>query len=348
MKLRRSVKLDHLFALTDDNAVLQHAKFSVPFKREGYTVDDNARALVFAVKAARLMPDERLLELQQKLTSFLLLMQSEDGRFHNFMDFSRRIEDDPSVGDHVGRAIWAAGTVVNSNAPRGMKASARLIFDRALPWARSSTSPRTKAYTCLGLDERLKAEPEEGNLRANLKLMTDGLAQSYDDHRDAEWEWFEDILAYDNARLSQALLAAYQSLGEQHYLSIAEATLQFLAKTQTMDEFFVPIGNRGWYVKGQERALYDQQPIETGAMVEAAALAHKLTNSRVYEDTMKQTLGWFFGLNTKSVNVYDDSTGACYDGINQAGLNENQGAESTLAFLLAASAITEHFGQPES
>jgi hypothetical protein len=345
VKLQRSVKFDHLFALTDHNAVFQHAKFSVPARSEGYTVDDNARALVFAVKAGHLTSAPNIYELQSKLISFLMLMQNEDGRFHNCMDYSQRIIDEPIVGDHVGRVIWATGAAINSNMPSGMKASARLVFDRTLPWARESTSIRTKAYSCLGLHERLQAEPEDRNLRANLKLMADSLVASYDTARTSDWLWFENILTYDKPRLSQALFAAYESLGEKTYLAVAEMTLQFLKKTETIDGVFVPIGNRGWYVRGGARALYDQQPVEPGAMIEAAVIAYKLNRSNLYEELLRKALGWFFGLNTKSVKLYDDKTGACYDGITPEGLNENQGAESTLAFLLAAEAFVNSFAQ---
>ena len=163
------MKLDHLFALTDDNALLQHAKFSIPAKREGYAVDDNARALVFTTIAKTLWPSKNLEALQHKLMSFLLLMQSEDGRFHNLMDFSHRIIDNPTVGDYTGRAIWAAGKVINSDMSPGARAAARLMFDRSLPWVRECAWPRTQAYACLGLCERLQAEPEDGNLKIDLK-----------------------------------------------------------------------------------------------------------------------------------------------------------------------------------
>jgi hypothetical protein len=339
------VKLDHLLALTDHNAVLQHAKFSVPARREGYAVDDNARALVFAARAQMLWPSERLSDLQRKLISFLLLMQSENGQFHNLMDFSQRIIDQPADGDHLGRSIWAAGAVMNSNLSNGMKASARLIFDRALPWARASISPRTKAYSCLGLAERLQAEAEDSNLKANLKELADNLLGVYSRNHAPDWKWFENILSYDNARLSQALLAAYQLLGEQAYLDAAKESLQFLENITTIDGTYVPIGSKGWYVKGGQRALYDQQPIEAGAMVEATALAYKLTQYAHYENTLRQALGWFLGANTKSASVYDSATGACHDGITPEGLNENQGAESTVSFLLAAETFVEYFTQ---
>jgi hypothetical protein len=339
-KLQKSLKFDHFFTLTDHLAVLQHAKFSIPARREGYTVDDNARALTFAAKSQALWPSDKLSELQRKLLAFLLLMQSQDGQLHNLMDFSHRT-DQPSVGDHLGRAIWAMGAVINSDLPAGMKKSAQLVFDRALPWAKKSASLRTKAYTCLGLAERLRGDMKDSNLAMNLKELTNSLLECYNYNRSPGWEWFESILCYDNARLSQALLAAYQSLGEKAYLDAAEQSLGFLIKATTIDENFVPIGSDGWYIKGGKRAFYDQQPIEAGGMVETTALAYKLTRSKLYETTLRQALGWFYGMNTKSVGIYDESTGACYDGINPSGLNENQGSESTLAYLLGAATFIE-------
>jgi len=345
MKLRQSVNLDHLYALTDHNALLQHAKFSVPARREGYTVDDNARALVFSVKAHSLWASERLSELQRKIVSFLLLMQADDGQFHNLMDFSLRIIDKPATGDHLGRATWAAGTLINSNLPKGMRASARLMFDRALPWARASTSPRTKAYACLGLYERLLAEPRDSNLKPNLEQLADTLVELYNNTHTSDWKWFEGILSYDNARLSQALFAAYHSLGKEVYLDVAQETLQFLKNTTTIQGNYAPIGSQGWYVKDGRRAIYDQQPLEAGTMLETSVLAYKLTRSNLYAEATRQALGWFFGLNSKSVKVYDEATGACHDGINNEGLNENQGAESTVSFLLAAQEFIKSFSQ---
>lgn len=339
------MKLDHLFTLTDHIAVLQHAKFAVPARREGYTVDDNARALVLAAKAQSIWPSEKLLELQRKLLAFILLMQSENGKLHNLMDYSQRILDEPFTGDHLGRVIWATGTVINSSLPAGMKGSARLIFDRALPWARESASPRTKAYACLGLAERLRSQPNDRNLSLNLKHIADTLLKQYTATSTPGWEWFENSLTYDNARMSQALLVAHQTLGDQAFLSAGLDSLSFLAMETTKDAIFVPIGSNGWYMKGGERALYDQQPVDTGAMVETVVLAHKLTQLPAHEKTLRQALGWFFGLNTKCVEVYDNATGACYDGITAEGLNENQGSESTVAFLLAAAVLIETYTQ---
>jgi hypothetical protein len=259
------------------------------------------------------------------------------------MNFSHEISDEASVGDHLGRAIWSAGTVMNSNMPKGIRDSARLIFDRALPWAMSSTSPRTKAYACLGIYERLCTEPNESNLMSNLRSLADSLAEIYRLNRTSDWSWFENIITYDNPRLSEAMFLAYESLKLEQYRSIAEESLQFLAKAETIGEIFVPIGNRGWYMKGKYRAIYDQQPIEPGSMIEACALAHSLTGSKVFEEIVRRALGWFLGLNTKSICVYDDSSGGCFDGLGEQGLNENQGSESTLAFLLASVSVIRNF-----
>ena len=339
------MKLDHLYALTDQNAVLQHAKFSVPAKREGYTVDDNARALVFAAKAETIWPNDRLAEFQRKLLAFLLLMQSDEGKFHNLMDYSQRIIDAPSVGDHLGRAIWAAGTVINSKMPAGMKNSARLVFDRALPWGLQSQFIRTRAYTCLGLAERFHADQDDPNMARNLRQARDLLLKEYDANATEGWDWFENTLTYDNARLSQALLADYQAMGEEDPLRVAEQSLSFLLKATTMDGKLIPVGNDGWYRKGGRLALYDQQPIDAGATVEATALAYKLTGREVYEKGLRQALGWFYGVNTKSVVLYEGATGACHDGVTPDGLNQNQGAESTISFLLGAAATIENLGE---
>jgi hypothetical protein len=346
-KLVKSVKLDHLFALTDATAVIQHARFSVPYKKEGYAVDDNARALVFSVKAPQYWPDNRLVELQKKLLSFLLLMQDDGGQLHNFLDFSLDLIGKPTIGDHLGRTLWATGTILNSKVAEGMKGSARLIFDRALPWARISDSPRTKAYACLAIHERMISEPDDKNLETDLKETSADLLKAYQANKDGEWKWYEGILSYDNARLSQAMLVAYEALHEEVLLEVGEETLRFLNDAETLKGVCTPIGNNGWYAKGKAKALYDQQPIEPGAIVEAAANAYRLTHDRAYENMARRALGWFFGMNTKNEIVYDVSSGACYDGVGERGLNQNQGAESTIAFLLAAQEFLACFGHTE-
>jgi hypothetical protein len=183
-------------------------------------------------------------------------------------------------------------------------------------------------------------ETKDANLMTNLEEITDSLVALYNNTRTADWQWFENILSYDNSRLSQALFVAYWSTRKQVYLDVAEESLRFLMNVTTIDGMHVPIGNKGWYLKGARRAFYDQQPIEAGGMVEATTIAYRLIKSDSYEQAMRQGLGWFFGENTMTVKVYDELTGACSDGINESGLNENQGAESTLAFQIALVEMT--------
>ena len=339
------MKLDHLYAITDHNAVVQHSKFSVPAKREGYTTDDNGRALVFAAKAQKFWPSDRLTEFQRKLLAFILLMQSNDGRFHNLMDFSQRIIDKPTVGDHLGRGIWSAGAVINSELPTGMKDSARHIFDLALPWGMKSEFLRTKAYTCLAMAERVKVDATDQNLVLNLEQLAGDLVRVFERNSTGDWNWFEETLTYDNARLSQALFAGYDTLRKEEFLATAEKSLTFLLRATTQNGKHVPIGNHGWYAKGGHPAVFDQQPVDVGAMVETTALAYKLTRNELYANAFRQALGWFFGQNSKAVAVYDPSTGASYDGITSAGLNKNQGSESTVSFLLGVATAIENFGK---
>lgn len=334
-QLSQSIRLDHLAALVDDTAVLQHAKFSIPNRREGYTVDDSARAIVAITRTSS---SKSALAMQRRLVGFILQMQSEDGKLSNLMDYSRKIMDAPTDGDHLGRAIWAMGVLLNSHQDRGVKSSARQVFDRALPWARTATSPRVIAYTCLGLGARLGAEHSDENLKSNLRLLADRLVTLHNRTHTIEWDWFEEKLTYDNARLCQALLTAYSILGDPVYLKVAEDALQFLIRTEISHEVYSPVGNLEWYVRGGRKSEYDQQPVETGSFIEAVADAYRLTAASPYRTALFQGLGWFFGQNTKSVSLVDSSTGACYDGLTPDGLNLNQGAESTIAFLLAASA----------
>jgi hypothetical protein len=188
------------------------------------------------------------------------------------------------------------------------------------------------------------AEPEDKNLETDLKEISTDLLKAYQVSKDGEWQWYEDTLSYDNARLGQAMLAGYELLHDEMLLNAGEETLRFLNNAEAQNGICTPIGNNGWYTKGKAKALYDQQPIEPGALVEAAAIAYRLTHARFYEDMARRALGWFFGMNTKNVIVYDATSGGSYDGVGERGLNQNQGAESTIAFLLAAEEFLKCFG----
>lgn len=318
--------------------IIQHSKFSVPDRSSGYTTDDNARGLVFAAKSAGLVKDEGLVELAQKYLSFLRFMQSEDGRLHNFLSYSRQYLDEPSIGDHVGRALWACGSVLNSELPEGLKGPAVYLFDSLMKSAPPSFSLRAEAYAIMALAERHQTSPNE-SIQERIVELADSIVKRYKEEQESGWKWFEPIMTYDNPRLPQSLFDAFRVTRKQEYLGVAENSLDFLFETETSDNVFSPVGNQGWFKKGHERATYDQQPIEAGAMVEAAASAYDITRSPSHHKMIQWSFHWFHGRNLKRLSVYDGSTGACYDGISGDGLNMNQGAESTLAYLLAVTKL---------
>jgi hypothetical protein len=331
-----------LRALTDDVGMFQHKKFSTIARKEGYTTDDNARALIAALMHHRNIGDPDSLRLVETYLSFILYMQREDGRFHNFIGFDRRFRDDVGSEDCLGHVLWACGYALTPDAPEETRLVAKEIFDRCLPHSRQFTSPRAKAFTILGLHHYQRAFPEDRNPSTYLLKLSGELMNQYGIETDDEWQWFESYLTYANARLPQALLAAYLSTGEPSCLKVALDSLDFLVETQFANGVFIPIGTEGWYVKGGERAIYDQQPIEASCMVEAAVLSYVITGVDEYLETAKAAFEWYHGRNTKNVVLINSKTGTCYDGITSDGLNRNQGAESTLSYYLAHLTLLEN------
>ena len=334
--------LDGLRALTDDVGMFQHTKFSTIARKEGYTTDDNARALIAALMHHRNIGDPDSLRLAETYLSFMLHMQRENGRFRNLMGFDRGFRDDVGSEDCMGHALWACGYALSADAPEEMRLVAKEMFDRCLPSSRLFTSPRAKALTILGLHQYQRAFPDDRILLRHIEEISDELMAQYGVEADDGWRWFESYLTYANARLPQALLAAHVSTGDPSCLNVALNSLDFLVETHIVDEVFTPIGTEGWYVKGGERAVYDQQPIEASCMVEAAVLAHIVTGEDMYLEVAKTAYEWFHGGNVENVVLVNGVTGTCYDGITPEGLNRNQGAEATLSYYLAYLTLLEN------
>lgn len=331
-----TIKLDGLKALTDDTGILQHTKFSIPNRKEGYTVDDNARALIACVRFLQLHNDSEARRLANTYLSFLFHMQRPDGKFHNLLSFDRVFLDDVGSEECMGRALWACGYAISTGFSEGIKCTSKEIFDKGFQHVSNFKSLRTKAFTILGLCHYYEAFGHDQNLPKNIVSLTNQLIQGYQYFSSADWRWFEPYLTYANGRLSQALFRAYDIVGDDRYLQIARKSLDFLVKLQVIDHRFVPIGNKGWYKRDAHRALYDQQPIEASCMVEAAVTGFRATKEKRYQRVAHTAIDWFLGKNSKNVRVCDPNTGACYDGITPHGLNLNQGAEATIAYLLAS------------
>ncbi len=238
-----SIKLDFLRTLTDETGLLQHTKYGIPCKKEGYATDDNARALIVCTKNFTLFRKPDVTKLIDTYLSFLFYMQRSDGQMHNFLGYDRKFADDVGSEDCMGHTIWACGYCLNSKLSRETKLLAKTIFDKTLKWAFSFTSPRAQALSIMGLFQHHKAYPEDQTIISNLKLLSDKLQKEFELESSDSWNWFEPYLTYANARLSHALFQSYECTREKKYLEIALESIDFLLRTQTLNGMFVPIGN---------------------------------------------------------------------------------------------------------
>ncbi len=332
------VKLDHLRAMTDDTGLLQHATFNVPRYRDGYCTDDNARALLFtalmedAEGAASIAGDMGMRYLAFIDDAF----SQETGRFRNFMSHSRQWLEAVGSEDSHGRALWSLGTVVGRSVTPGRQSLAGQLFHSALPAIDSFTSPRAWAYSLLGIDEYLRAFRGDSQVQALQERLALRLVDIHDRASSEAWPWFEESLTYGNARLSQAMLVSGGWLANERMTSIGLRSLEWLVSVQRgRGGCFAPIGSNGFHVRGGERARFDQQPVEACAMVSACLEAHRRTSDASWLALARKQFTWFLGHNDLELPLYDASTGGCRDGLHQDRVNQNQGAESTLSFLMA-------------
>lgn len=334
------VKIDYLQSFTDDTGIFQHAKYCIPRRSEGYTTDDNARALVACAQYSGLAGENKVSKLARTYLAFLFHMQKPDGGFHNYLSFDRRYLDVDGSDDCLGRALWSCGRTVNSMLSTNAKLAAKEMFDSGLSKVFNSVSLRAYASTLLGLYNYWKAEPKKRLFESTEKLAN-YMVTGYRNTAEPDWQWFEPYLTYDNARLPQALFNAYTVTNKTVYLDTAKESFEFLLKTQIVDDKFVPVGNKGWYTRGGERAVYDQQPLEAAALVDAAVDAFYATHDQRYVETAFLGFEWFLGRNTKNLVMYNPETGGCFDGLTADSVNPNQGAESSVSYLMARLKLEE-------
>ena len=328
------LNLDHLQRMTDDTGIVQHATYSVPARRTGYCVDDNARALIVAVQADRIQASVAARSLVTKYLSYLHCSQETDGVFRNFMSYDRSLERARASDDCIGRALWALGVTATLAADEGCRALARDMFARALPHA-DELGPRGTAQAILGLASVLAAAPDSTEMRSALDRLVEKLAEWYHNHATEEWRWFEPTLTYDNAILPLALFAAYELTRERATLRVARESLEFLEDVCFHGDRLQLVGNTGWHSRGGKKARADEQAIDAAAFVLAFRCAYKVTADRHYLRRMRESFAWFLGANRLGVPLYDFATGGCCDGMGVAEVNRNQGAESTICFLLS-------------
>ncbi len=345
------LKLDHINALTDDTGILQHAIFTVPNRGEGHTTDDNARALIFTVMleqaantAASNSRDEKqkttlpIADFSARYLSFLEhAFNPEKGRFRNFLGYDRRWNEAVGSEDCHGRALWSLGTVLGRSDNQGLRSAAGRLFESSLPAAVEFYSPRAAAYTLLGIQEYLNSFPGDRDAQKVRSALSRRLLEMYESIRRPDWKWFENVVAYGNARLPQALLVVGSACSDDRMIFDGLEALDWLMKTQRCEtnDHFVPIGSQGFYRQDGERARFDQQPIEAAGAVSACLEAFRVTGDSRWHEKAWSAFNWFLGNNDLQLPLYDSVTGGCRDGLHPERANQNQGAESTLSFLMA-------------
>jgi glycosyltransferase involved in cell wall biosynthesis len=330
------LKLDHLQLMTDDTGMLQHASFTIPNYREGYSIDDNARALIVSTLLEGLGTGEAFRLASRYLAFIGYAFNSETGRFRNFMDYQRNWLEKNGSDDSHGRTLWALGTVLGRSNTPALQSMAGWIFEQALPAILKTTSPRAWAFALIGIHEYLRRF--EGDRRANQVRdeLAGRLLTLYENSRSDDWRWYEAGLTYCNAALPQALLMCGQWIPNKAMTEAGLESLHWLADLQRADAaggHFVPIGSNGFYQRGGERTRFDQQPVEAQTMASACLEAFRSTGDEGWYKEARRAFDWFLGRNDLNLSVYDPTTGGCRDGLHPDRPNENQGAESTLAFL---------------
>lgn len=334
------LNLGHLLHMTDDTGILQHAVFSVPNCEEGYTTDDNARALIVTVmlQESPALDSDLSAKLSRRYLAFLdLAFHSKIGRFRNFLGYDRQWQESAGSEDSHGRALWALGTVLGRSADPGLRGASGQLFETAVPAILAFTSPRAWAFSILGMQGYLDWFPGDRIIQGTRNLLANRLLALYENTHTEDWRWFETSLAYSNARLSQALILAGWNGRNRRMIDVGCESLKWLVAEQHRDDdhVFVPIGSRGFFVKGKEKARFDQQPVEACATVAACVQAYRATGHTFWLEEAWSAFRWFLGENDLQVPLYDTATGGCRDGLHPDRVNENQGAESTLSFLMA-------------
>jgi glycosyltransferase involved in cell wall biosynthesis len=338
------LKLSHVNALTDDTGMLQHAIFTIPNRAEGYTTDDNARALIFTVLLNQLGVESTSLSAAANPDwAFRYMAFLEHAfnprlkRFRNFLGYDHQWLEEQGSEDSHGRALWALGTLLGRSGNPGLRGAAGRLFEFSVPAVVEFHSPRACAYALLGIQEYLHSYAGDRDAQRVRSALGQRLLDMYESVHRPEWKWFEDVVAYGNARLPQALLLAGSACGNEPMISAGLDSLEWLMETQhcPANGHFVPIGSEGFYRQGGEQARFDQQPVEAAGAVSACLQAYRVTGDDRWRVDAWSAFNWFLGDNDLQLPLYDSATGGCRDGLHPDRANQNQGAESTLSFLMA-------------
>lgn len=331
-----SFSMAHIQRLTDDTGIVQHAKYGIPNLKEGYCLDDNARALILAILAYQQTKSKVALELLPIYLSYIQYMQCDDGNFRNFLSFTREYLDEVGSEDSFGRTVWSLGYLIDNAPNNSYREFATELFHKSVPHFKNLTHLRGIGNTMIGLSSFLKANPGNEEISNEFDQLAAKLKEAYRANKNGHWHWFEEKMTYDNAILPLALLSHYQASKDEESLDIALETMSYLSQKTLIQGYLNPVGNDGWlYDNGGEMAAYDQQAIETMAMVLMYYKAYEITHDLTYIKQMYLCYQWFLGENSLKLPLYDHETRGCGDGLQRHGVNRNQGAESTLAYWIS-------------
>jgi len=339
--------LAHIKRLTDDTGIIQHAKFGIPNLKDGYCLDDNARALLMVLMAYRQIKDPLALELSPIYLSYIHYMQNKNGTFRNLLGFNRNFLDKVGSDDSFGRAIWALGYLLGNAPNDAYYQTGRLVFFDASPNFKKLQSIRGIANTMVGISYYLRSNPSDDSMIEKIRNLAYKLIKHYEENSSPDWKWFEPLLAYDNGMLPLALLHSAEILNDDKITETAMETMNFLTEITLKDGYLSIIGNEKWYKKNGERSMFAQQPIDALAMVLMFYQAFHLTKDKEYLNKLFTSFMWFLGENDLRMNLFDFETQGCCDGFESNGVNRNQGAESSLAYLISYLTVLQAFEEFE-
>jgi glycosyltransferase involved in cell wall biosynthesis len=335
------INIKHLMKMTDRFGIIQFADQDSPDFNSGYTLDDNARALLTCAMYFERFGEYRQLKMIKTYLDYINHVKADDGRLYNFVDKNRRVDMGRWSEDAHGRALWALGYVSSlEKIPKDLRNRAENIFLESLGVLSEIYSPRALAFAISGLFFYNRKRGSSTILK-NIKKLADYLVSYFRANAKEEWRWFEPYLTYSNSKLSEALFYAYSATNNQYYLDLAKESLDFLISQTFNNGIFVPIGQKKWYYRGEERSKFDQQPVDVGYTVQTLMAAYNVTKDEKYRRYALNAFQWFMGDNLLNQVIYNESTGGCHDGLGESSINLNQGAESTISYLIGRLSIME-------
>ena len=347
------LKLDHLFRMSDNTGIFQHAIFNVPNYQEGYCTDDNARAFILTLLLPEMTNRIAQQDLEHLAGTYLAFMwdafDKKTCRFRNFMSHRREWLEGEGSEDSHARALWAAGMALGRSRNDGHRNLCALLFQQGLPVVEQFTSPRAWAFVLLAMQEYLRGFSGDRIVNQLRDVLTKRLVDHFHTNASEEWQWFEPVATYDNAKLSHAMILCGYWTSHAEAFDIGLKSLRWLVETQKAEGgHFAPIGCNGFWTRDGKRARFDQQPLEAYAMISACLEAYSLTQDEYWRRAARRCFEWFLGRNDLGQSLYDSSTGGCRDALHEDRLSQNQGAESSLAFYLSLAEMTGAETLPQS